>query len=325
MVKRNETVKDFYDRSYKKLFSHPGFVKYLLQGFVRMKWVELIDFDKITLQRVSFIDRLFEKKEADLIWKLPLKEGSEIYLYLLLEFQSNVDKNMPLRFASYILNLYASELHKSKNKKLPAVFPLLLYNGKPRWYAAKSLQEMVELAHPSLREYLFRFKYFTIDIGSFSKRSLVKLKNNLVSAIFLLENARNENELEDVLEEIIGIVKSEMDANLVATFGDWFEMLMKRATNTEIKIKEIISQGSEHTMLVETLQEIQKKWVDKGWKNGLQEGMQKGIQKGKRDGIQEGIIKTAMRLLKEGFDVNLIARVTGLSVKEIEKLKKDLG
>ena len=132
MAKRNETVKDFYDRSYKKLFSHPGFVKYLLQGFVRMKWVELIDFDKITLQRVSFIDRLFEKKEADLIWKLPLKEGSEIYLYLLLEFQSNVDKNMPLRFASYILNLYASELNKSKNKKLPAVFPLLLYNGKPR-------------------------------------------------------------------------------------------------------------------------------------------------------------------------------------------------
>ena len=184
---------------------------------------------------------------------------------------------------------------------------------------------MVELAHPSLREYLLRFKYFTIDIGSFSKRSLVKLKNNLVSAIFLLENARNENELEDVLEEIIGIVKSEMDANLVATFGDWFEMLMKRATNTEIKIKEIISQGSEHTMLVETLQEIQKKWVDKGWKNGLQEGMQKGMQKGKRDGIQEGITKTAMRLLKEGFDVNLIARVTGLSVKEIEKLKKDLG
>ncbi len=134
-----------------------------------------------------------------------------------------------------------------------------------------------------------------------------------------MENVRNENELEDVLEEIIGIVKSEMDANLVATFGDWFEMLMKRATNTEIKIKEIISQGSEHTMLVETLQEIQKKWVDKGWKNGLQEG----IQKGKRDGIQEGIIKTAMRLLKEGFDVNLIARVTGLSEREIEKLKRN--
>ena len=67
MAKKKDRVKDFYDRSYKKLFSHKGFVKYLLKGFVSLKWVERVDFEKITLEPVSFVDRLFKKKEADII------------------------------------------------------------------------------------------------------------------------------------------------------------------------------------------------------------------------------------------------------------------
>ncbi len=332
MARKNDEIKDFYDRSYKKLFSHKGFVKHLLQGFVRLKWVERVDFDKITLEPVSFIDRLFKKKEADIIWKLPLKQGSEVYLYLLLEFQSAVDKTMALRFASYILNFYAERIAKEKNKRLPVVFPLLLYNGKQRWNAARSLQEMIELVDPSLREYLIRFKYFAIDIGSFSKRSLIKLRNNLVSAIFLLENARNENELDSVLKEIVEIVKSEMDKELLARFGDWFEMLFKRTTKAEVNFEEIISEGSEYTMIVETLIEMRKKWENKGLQRGMREGMEKGKEKWLREGIQKGIQKgrleaimvTATRLLNEGFEVDFIAKVTGLPKEKIEKLKKDL-
>ena len=324
MARKNDEIKDFYDRSYKKLFSHKGFVKQLLQGFVRLKWVERVDFDKITLEPVSFIDRLFKKKEADIIWKLPLKEGSEIYLYLLLEFQSAVDQTMALRFASYILNFYAERIAKEKNKRLPVVFPLLLYNGKQRWNAARSLQEMIELVDPSLREYLIRFKYFAIDIGSFSKRSLIKLRNNLVSAIFLLENARNENELDSVLKEIVEIVKSEMDKELLTRFGDWFEMLFKRTTKTDVNFEEIISEGSEYTMIVETLIEMRKKWENKGIQKGIQVGRQEGIQEGMQKGMQKGIVKTAIELLKEGSSVEFVAKVTKLPIREIEKLKQNL-
>ncbi|RLD10813.1 hypothetical protein DRI50_10655 [candidate division KSB1 bacterium] len=320
MVQKDDNVKDFYDRSYKTLFSHKGFIKYLLQGFVKLKWVELVDFAHITLEPVSFIDRLFKKKEADIIWKLPLKNGSEAYLYLLLEFQSGVDKTMALRFASYILNFYASILKKGKKEKLPVVFPLLLYNGKQRWTAARRLQDLVDQVDPSLRDYLIRFKYFTIDIGRFNKRSLIKLKHNLVTAIFLLERVRNEKELESVFEEMIDIVKAEADQELVQSFGDWLEMQLKRQKINEIKIKEIISQRREHTMLTETLEEILRKREEKG----IRKGIRKGLREGKQKGIQEEKMNTAIQLLKEGLDVNFIARVTALSQEEIEKLKNKL-
>ncbi len=309
MAQKSDTVKDFYDRSYKKIFSNKGFVRYLLQGFVRLKWVELIDFEAITLEPVSFIDRLFKKKEADIIWKLPLKNGSEAYLYLLLEFQSGVDYTMPLRFASYILNFYAGELKKKKRDKLPVVFPLLLYNGKQRWTAARRLQDMIDLVDPSLREYSIRFKYFTIDIGSFSKRSLVKLKNNLITAIFLLEKARNEKELQNVFQEMIEIVKSEADEDLLSSFADWLEMQLKREHIGEINIGQLITKKEGINMLSETLEEMRKKWEEKG----------------EREGIKKGLLKTATKLLKEGLGTDFIHRVTGLPLKEIEKLKKDLG
>jgi predicted transposase/invertase (TIGR01784 family) len=313
MARKGDTVKDFFDRSYKKIFSNKGFIKYLLQGFVKLKWVDLIDFERITLEPVSFIDRLFRKKEADIIWKLPLKNGSEAYLYLLLEFQSGVDYNMALRFASYILNFYATELKKKKRDKLPVVFPLLLYNGKQRWTAAQRLQDMIDVVDPSLREYLLRFTYFTIDIGRFSKRSLVKLKNNLVTAIFLLENARNEKELKKVLEEMVEIVKKEADKDLVDSFTDWLEMQLKREKIENINISKIISEKGEHNMLSETLHEI------------LKEREEKGIKKGKKEGIKGGLLKTATELLKEGLGEDFIRRVTGLPLKEIKRLKNELG
>ena len=271
---------------------------------MRLKWVERVDFDKITLEPVSFIDRLFNKKEADLIWKLPLKDGPDVYLFLLLEFQSRVDKTMPLRFASYILNFYADQFKNKKTVSLPVVFPVLVYNGKQRWNAARRLQDLIDFVDPSLREYLIRFKYFTIDIGRFGKRSLVKLKRNLVTAVFLLENVRNEKELENVFKEIIEIVKSEADPALVKSFGDWLEMQLKRENISAINIREIITQRREHTMLTETLQEI--------------------LQKREKKGIKVGKIQTAIQLLKEGLDTEFIAKVTGLSKKEIDKLKVKL-
>ena len=85
-------------------------------------------------------------------------------------------------------------------------------------------------------------------------------------------------------------------------------MLFKRTTKTEVNFEEIISEGSEYTMIVETLIEMRKKWENKG------------LQKGR----EEAIMDTAIELLKEGSSVEFVAKVTKLPIREIEKLKKDL-
>ena len=52
-------------------------------------------------------------------------------------------------------------------------------------------------------------------------------------------------------------------------------------------------------------------------KIGLEEGIQKGIQKGKIENRKE----IAKKMLEENIDIEIIAKITTLSVDEIKKFK----
>lgn len=57
---------------------------------------------------------------------------------------------------------------------------------------------------------------------------------------------------------------------------------------------------------------------------GFNEGMEKGIEKGIEKGEDRKAIKVAKNLLKNNIDINIIVSSTGLSLEEIEKLRKEL-
>ncbi len=63
---------------------------------------------------------------------------------------------------------------------------------------------------------------------------------------------------------------------------------------------------------------------EEGLKEGEKRGIEKGIEEGEKRGIEEGekrgIEKTALSMLSEGLDAELISKVTGLSVSEIRNL-----
>ena len=59
-----------------------------------------------------------------------------------------------------------------------------------------------------------------------------------------------------------------------------------------------------------------------GIEEGRKEGMEEGKKEGRKEGIEEGIKKTAQRLFKIGLSTEQIARGTGLTVEEIEKINK---
>ncbi len=86
-------------------------------------------------------------------------------------------------------------------------------------------------------------------------------------------------------------------------------MQLKREHIEGIPIGQIITNKEGSNMLSETLRDIRKKWEEKG----------------KKEGKKEGLLKTATELLKEGLGEDFVRRVTGLPLREIKKLKKDLG
>ena len=62
------------------------------------------------------------------------------------------------------------------------------------------------------------------------------------------------------------------------------------------------------------------KGMAKGIKEGMEKGMAKGIEKGIAKGMEKGKIAVALNLKQLGVDIDTIAKASGLSKEEIEKL-----
>ncbi len=94
-----------HDSSYKYLFSAPEMVRDLIMGFVPDEWLHSLDYT--TLERVdgSYITEDFRGRADDIVWRFRVG-GEWTYLYLLIEFQSSVDKYMALRMMVYQGLLY---------------------------------------------------------------------------------------------------------------------------------------------------------------------------------------------------------------------------
>ena len=59
---------------------------------------------------------------------------------------------------------------------------------------------------------------------------------------------------------------------------------------------------------------------DEGKLEGIKEGKLEGIKEGKLEGIKEGQISMAKSMKKENIDIELIKKITGLTIDEIENL-----
>ncbi|MBC2403691.1 PD-(D/E)XK nuclease family transposase [Clostridium saccharobutylicum] len=58
---------------------------------------------------------------------------------------------------------------------------------------------------------------------------------------------------------------------------------------------------------------------------GIKEGIKTGIKTGIKEGLKEATIKNAKNFLIMGLDVDIVAKGTGLSVEEVQKINEELN
>jgi hypothetical protein len=102
-----------HDHSYKRLFSHPEMVRDLLAGFVPQPWVAQADLGTLEPVKGSFVTDDFREREDDIIWRVRLADGW-LYIYLLLELQSGIDRFMAVRIAAYLALLYQDLIEQKR-------------------------------------------------------------------------------------------------------------------------------------------------------------------------------------------------------------------
>ena len=263
-----------HDHGYKQLFSHPELVRDLLEGFVREEWVANLDIK--TLERVngSYVSDDLREREDDIIWRVRL-EGSWVYVYLLIEFQSTVDRYMAVRLLTYIGLLYQDLLRSGnlpKNGKLPPVLPLVLYNGTKKWNAAVNIAELIQEVGGGLQKYRPEFQYLLLEEQSRRDESLPA--HNLVSAIFRLEKSQYPEDVRAVVLNLIDWLKLPQQTSIRRAFTVWINRVLLPARLTGQDVPSVADLMEVETMLAERVKEWTKEWKEEGLQQGLQQGMQ---------------------------------------------------
>ncbi|MEQ8191960.1 MAG: Rpn family recombination-promoting nuclease/putative transposase [Candidatus Eremiobacterota bacterium] len=310
----SEVVHDFYDRSFKDLFSRPEMVRDLLTGFVQEDFIDDIDFSKLQKLGTTYILEEYEKRETDLILKLNIK-GQEAYLYILIELQSTPDKFIALRVLEYLIGFYQDLLKQKENlpDKLPPVFPIVLYTGKDPFNCAVSIEELIDKPYKRLMKYIPRFEYYKIAINEVKEGKygeLIELEN-IVAACFNVVRAKTKKEMKEALYKLREIVRKYGDY-LQRALDIWLKKFLEKKG---VDIEKITLIGGKE-MIDEVIDQIYEEGKEKGIAEGKEKGIAEGIEKGKEQGKLEMIKKFS----KKGFSLEELAKITELSVEELKKL-----
>ncbi|UZN49636.1 Rpn family recombination-promoting nuclease/putative transposase [Cupriavidus cauae] len=289
-----------HDACYKLLFSTPEFVRDLLRDFVPSAWVRALDFD--TLERISsnYVTDRLRQRASDMVWRIQAG-GEWVYLYLLIEFQSTIDRHMAIRMTNYVTSLDL-ELIRGRNilpdGQLPPVLPIVVYNGEGSWTAKTDIAELSPRLPDDLCRCQPRCEYLLVDARRYSDEELATL-DNLVAAVFRFENAETETAMLEAVRWIRLRVAD--DPVLEDTFVRWLKHVGSRHRRAGLYLTDIHNLMEAEMSLSTNIAQ----WKANYKREGLQEGWQVGLQEGRREGRQVGLQEGRQAGLQEGRQVGL--------------------
>ena len=166
-------ISDIHDASMKMMFDYSRTMADLLRGFIPPDLTGELEFSSLEQVSSQFVGGDLKQSRSDMIWRIRFRRGGRwLYLFLLLEFQSRVDRAMALRINAYTAQLYTKLFRSGKGKELPLVLPVVIYDGRPPWSAARGTEEMVAAVEGDLAPYQLRQSFFLIDVRRLREEDL---------------------------------------------------------------------------------------------------------------------------------------------------------
>ena len=173
----------------------------------------------------------------------------------------------------------------------------------------------------NINNFAFKDISKTIDYFFIQNKDGTVLSKKICFVMIYVPKIREKwyNKGRDGLEEweryILTLVEQDVNKSLSLSKGDEImEEYVQEAINT-----------SQNTYIGEA---YDKEWAlkDQSFRDGLDEGREQGIAQGIEQGIEQGIkqrnIEIAKKLLKTDSNIHFISEITGLTIKDINELKK---
>jgi predicted transposase/invertase (TIGR01784 family) len=286
------------DSMFSSLFSNPEILRELYSAIEGIPIPPDIPIEINTLSGVLFINKV-----NDISFLIDNR------LVVLIEHQSTISENLPLRMLEYTGRIYEKivDLEKKYQKKIikiPRPEFIVLYNG---------IEDYPDYSELKLS------KAF-MDVKGLKLKGLDKIPLELIAQVYNINHGHNPE-----------ILKSCETLANYSKFVDKLQEFQKRGIKLEESIKPVIEYCIENNILKKYLQEYGSEVINmifgdgeydrdmdiavnrrEAWEDGLEEGMEKGRE--------VGLEFTARNALAKGISVQTVQEITGLPLDRINEI-----
>ncbi len=315
-----------HDENFKHNFSRLDVARDFLKYNLPKKVLARIDLSTLQAEPNEFLPSKYrEKRKADLLFSVQDKNGEKMYAFLHLEAQIKHEGDMAIRVWEYHVAIAREHVRRYKARKIPLILTFVLYNGKQEWTSAKSIAELFEnfdlYVDVSLRSpFLLSLK--EKDINQLKKQGLS-------AAPQLIMQAKAKGEFCSVLGQLIPLLKKhnqldDENVNYMASNdghgeGKFLENFSKFDQETANYYKNMFEAGIQREAAKRVRKEVRKVKIEN--LKEVRKAEKRSLQLGKVEGKVERNREIAIQMLSKGESIDKIILYTGLSLKEIEKLK----
>ncbi len=307
-------MREIHDASFRLFFDHGRAIIDLLKGFVRLALgpgfdVSRLDFASLRQESAAYVDEKLRRTRGDCVWRLRYRaaDGSTgwVYLLVMLEFQSRVDLDMALRVHAYTGQLYSRLRREDHVGPLPPVLPIVIYNGRARWSAARNIRDAIAPAGAALECFQPRQGYLLLDVHRLRPADLPE--DNIVSARVALEHGDPEA-VPGVVEALRRLLSGPEHASLRRAFGATLRHMLEanRFGASDGALAERLRQvgdledlGAMESLFAERLDEWMAERAARSEARGVALGEARGLERGEARGEARGLERERALLARQ--------------------------
>ncbi len=263
--------------------------------------------DKLELIQESFLGNNNEESRTDLLYKIPLKNSSTTYIYLLFEHKSYYDKKIYVQLLEYLSKIYNWQLENEKEQNV--IIPFVFYHGEKGWdLGLKFLDSFTKNSIPeNLMQFIPNFSIHLLELTSKGKAFQTK---NLALRLYmrLIQTIRNDpQEFVKNLQELLrSLLEEKEDTKRIDILKNIYEYIFRARKDAEDFSKQAI------------IKEIEGDYM-----NMLERIREEGKLKGELVGEQRGELKKALETARNmknlGLSIEVIIKSVGLSEEELKE------
>jgi predicted transposase/invertase (TIGR01784 family) len=293
-MKKNDNVQknsNIHDNFFKSLFSVKENLADLLHGSLPKDVLQGLKIESLEYDPTEYVDQELAPYFKDISCNM-LFGHTDIKVSLLYEHKSYPDKNIHLQLLRYILNVWENQV--ANKQKLTPVITMVFYHGKRKWTDSGFVQ-----VPEVLKRFVPLFDYALFDTKDIEDHAIIRhfKRPSVKVAVWFMKRSDN----------LIGFIKNNPDLarQMFSQLKEIDETIFQKIALYLYKVSDMESDKIDEIMETVSVQ------------------TKDAFAEARRELESSAVKRIAVNMINEGAIDEYICKMTGLSSKQVEQLRKE--